>query len=85
MRRKNVSHITVNTVMIKESALWFRCTVQLGLLGKEWFKNWAAFFHCLLQKQIQQEVWGLSSVSISRALMICILMITSGGKLDLCY
>jgi len=47
MKRKSVSPITVNTVMIKESALWLRCTVQLGLLGKEWFKNWAAFFHCL--------------------------------------
>jgi len=39
----------------------------------------------LITKQIQQVVRGLSSVSISRALMICILMITSGGKLDLCY
>jgi len=47
MKRKNVLHITVNTVMIKESALWLMCTVQLGLTGKELFKNWAAFFHCL--------------------------------------
>jgi len=39
MKRKNVSRVTVNTVMIKESALWLRYTVQLGLLGKEWFKN----------------------------------------------
>ena len=50
MKRKNVSHIIVNTVMIKESALWLRCTVQLGLLGKEWFKNLAAVFHCLQQQ-----------------------------------
>lgn len=39
MKRKNVSHITVNTVMIKESALWLRCTVQLGLLAKNGSKT----------------------------------------------
>jgi len=47
MKGKNVSHVKVNTLMIKESALLLRCTVQLGLLGKECFKNRAAFFHCL--------------------------------------